>query len=281
MRIASLVCACLLALPAVAAARSGDVAALQVALRARGLYAGTVDGLRGPATTAGVRAFQARAGLLVDGIAGRRTRRALGRIGRHPWGSRTMTPGDVGWDVAVLQFKLALKGFPCGTIDGGYGSHTSGCVARFQRWAGLAADGIAGRVTMRALRGGSPRSPVSFVRPVTAAVGDRYGPRGVRFHAGLDFVSSHGAPVRAGRSGRVVFAGYDGSGFGNLLVIDHGGGIRTRYAHLSSFAVRTGQWVGSGAFVGRVGSTGLATGPHLHFEVTVRGANVDPLPALG
>src|SRR5439155_175131 len=95
-----------------------------------------------------------------------------------------------------------------------------------------------------------------------------------------------GSPVRAragpwaAAGGRVVFAGYDASGFGKLVVVDHGGGVLTRYAHLSRFAVRRGEAVGAGAPLGLVGATGRATGPHLHFEVLVRGANADPLPAL-
>src|SRR5688572_16777743 len=109
--VAAVVC---LGLPASATAAQGrgDVAALQVALRSAGTYAGTVDGILGPATVAAVRKLQRRAQLPVDGIAGRLTRRALGRLGRHPYGSRPIRLGHVGWDVAALQFKLALHAFP-------------------------------------------------------------------------------------------------------------------------------------------------------------------------
>ena len=271
----------LLVLPAAACARSADVAALQVALYARGTYSGDVDGIAGPATRSAVRRFQRRHGLVADGVAGPRTRRALGRHGRHPYGSRVLRPRKVGWDVAALQFRLAQHGFPSSTVDGGYGSHTVAAVARFQAWIGLTPDGVAGPATLRALsRTAIPSSPVALWRPVAAAVGDRYGPRGLRFHAGLDFLARYGQRVRAAAGGRVVFAGWDASGFGNLVVIAHGGGVRTRYAHLSSIAVRRGEGVAPGSLVGRVGATGRATGPHLHFEVLVRGANADPLPAL-
>ena len=117
-------------------------------------------------------------------------------------------------------------------------------------------------------------------RPLIGPVGDVFGPRGNRFHAGIDYPASTGAAVGAARSGRVVFAGRGGSGWGTLVVIAHGSGVRTRYAHLSRVAVKVGERVGTGSTIGFVGATGESTGPHLHFEVTVRGANVDPLSAL-
>ncbi len=268
-------------LPSVASARrSANVAALQVALRALGLYAGDVDGLRGPGTAASLRAFQRRAGLAVDGLLGPRSRRALGRRGRPVYGSRALASGDRGWDVAALQFKLALHGFPSGRIDGGYGAATAGAVVRFQRFAGLAADGVTGPATMRALRRSAPRSPLRFGRPVNAPIGDRFGPRGDRLHAGLDFPAPAGQVVVAARGGRVVVAGWLDGGWGSAVVVDHGLGVRTLHAHLSSVLVRPGQLVGAGRAIGRVGATGYATGPHLHWELTVRGAYVDPLRAL-
>src|SRR5919201_576997 len=95
-----------------AAAGNVDVAALQVALRARSFYAGTIDGVSGPGTRAAVRRLERAAGLPVDGVAGPRVRRRLGRLGGPPLGSRQIRPGDVGWDVAALQFRLAWRGFP-------------------------------------------------------------------------------------------------------------------------------------------------------------------------
>ena len=93
------------------------------------------------------------------------------------------------------------------------------------------------------------------------------------------FPASKGTPVAAAAPGRVVFAAA-GDGFGKLVVLQHAHGVRTRYAHLSRITVRVGQYVKTRATIGLVGSTGEATGPHLHFEVLVRGANVDPLSAL-
>jgi hypothetical protein len=257
-----------------------NVAALQVALRAAGVYEGTVDGIRGPATVAGLRRLQRRAGLAVDGILGPRTRRTLGRSGRHRYGSRAMRSGDVGWDVAALQFKLAVHGFPSGELDGALGSHTVVALRRFQSWAGLVSDGVAGRATLHALRGPPPVSPVRLLVPLRATIGDGFGPRGARFHAGTDFLAPTGSPVASAGIGRVAFTGYSPSGWGKIVVVRHRFGLRTLYAHLSAIDVRPGAFVAAGARIGRVGATGTATGPHLHFEVLLRGANVDPLSAV-
>jgi murein DD-endopeptidase MepM/ murein hydrolase activator NlpD len=263
----------------VAQAGSQRIAALQVALRARGVYHGQVDGLAGPATAAGVRRLQRRAGLIVDGIAGRRTLRALGVLGRHAIGGRTLKAGDRGFDVAALQYALESHGFPLGSVDGRFGAHTAAAVGRAQAYGGLRRDGIAGPAT-RALLTRPPAQAPPLARPIVAPVGDRYGPRGAGWHAGLDFPARTGTRVTAAASGRVAFSGYD-DGYGLTVVLDHGNGLATRYAHLSVAAVAPGTRVATGALVGRVGATGHASGPHLHFEVTVRGAATDPARALG
>jgi murein DD-endopeptidase MepM/ murein hydrolase activator NlpD len=188
--------------------------------------------------------------------------------------------GRRGWDVSALQFKLAWHGFPSGNFDGDFGPRTDTALRRYQRWAGLFADGAAGPATLAALRRSPARSPLGVNRPVRAPVTDRFGPRGVRFHTGIDFPTSYGVRVRAARSGRVVFAGWDSGGFGKLVRIAHGRRVQTWYAHLSTIRVRRGTRVSGGNVIGRVGSTGFSTGPHLHFEVRLRGAAVDPLPAL-
>ena len=232
--IAAALVAAALAAPA-ASAQSADVAALQVALRAHGLYAGTVDGVRGPQTSAGVREFQARRGLVVDGIAGPATRRAFGRRGRPRLGRRVLASGARGWDVAGLQFLLARHGFPSGPVDGGLGPRTSAALRRFQAWAGLAADGLAGAATLSRLRAPPPSSPLIFAPPVAAPVGDRFGPRGNVFHTGIDFpVADRRARSRAAGRGCVSFAGWSSGGFGNLVVIEHRLGMTSWYAHLSS-----------------------------------------------
>jgi murein DD-endopeptidase MepM/ murein hydrolase activator NlpD len=270
-----------LAAPAPAeAARSARIAALQVALLADGLYAGDVDGVAGPATVGAVRRLQTTRGLAVDGIAGPRTRRALGWHGRPGLGSRAIQAGDRGWDVAALQFRLALHGFPSGPMDGILGARGVAALGRFQAWTGLAADGVAGPATLARLRGPPPRSPLRFARPIAAPIGSRFGPRGAWMHTGLDFVAPAGAPVAAAGRGCVISAGWNAGGYGRLVVIAHRLGMTSWYAHLRSIAVRTGQCVLAGTPVGTVGASGRATGPHLHFELRLRGAALDPLGAL-
>jgi murein DD-endopeptidase MepM/ murein hydrolase activator NlpD len=266
--------------PAAIASRDAGIAALQVGLHARGLYGGTIDGVRGPATTAAVKRFQVRAGLAATGIGDAPTRQALGRYGRYLLGSRPLTRGAAGWDVAALQFLLAWPGFPSATFDGGLGVHTETALQRFQRWAGLPVDGVAGAATIAALRKAPAVCPISLAWPLQAPVGDAFGPRGNRFHAGIDLIASRGTPVGAAAPGRVEFAGFARGGWGKLVVVVHRDGVRTMYAHLSAIDVRRGQSIATGEQLGLVGATGHATGPHLHFEVRVRGAAVDPSSAL-
>ena len=96
-----------------------------------------------------------------------------------------------------------------------------------------------------------------------------------RFHAGLDFGASYGSTIRAADSGTVIMAGWYG-GYGNAVIIDHGEGITTLYGHTSQLLVSEGQTVQRGQAIALVGSTGLSTGPHLHFEVRKEGEPVDP-----
>jgi peptidoglycan hydrolase-like protein with peptidoglycan-binding domain len=273
---AALAAAAFLAPPAAAGAQSADVAALQVALRAKGLYTGTVDGVRGPQTNAAVRSFQARRGLGVDGIPGPATRRALGRRGRPRLGRRTLAAGARGWDVAALQWLLARHGFPSGQFDGGLGPRTDAALRRFQAWAGLGADGLAGPATIARLRRRPPSSPLIFAAPVAAAISDLFGPRGDSFHTGVDYPVGHGTPIAAAGRGCVSTAGRTSGGYGKLVVIEHRLGMTSWYAHLSRIAVRPGQCVVAGTLIGRAGSTGRSTGPHLHFELRLRGAAVAP-----
>jgi murein DD-endopeptidase MepM/ murein hydrolase activator NlpD len=270
----------LCASPAVAV---GDptIAALQVALRSRGAYAGTVDGIKGPQTEAAIRGFQRRHRLAVDGVAGPVTRAELGRQWRRRLGLRLLRERSHGWEVARLQFLLAWHGFPSGVFDGILGPRTGGALRSFQAWAGIGVDGVAGPATFSALRRPPPSLPYSLLRPVEAPITSGFGPRGARFHAGLDLPSPAGTPVRAAASGRVIFTGWL-DGFGRLATVSHRGGVSTYYAHLSRIEVSPGERLSAGSEVGRVGRSGImVSGPHLHFEAHVRGAAVDPTPALG
>ncbi|MCC4251089.1 MAG: peptidoglycan DD-metalloendopeptidase family protein [Pseudomonadota bacterium] len=95
------------------------------------------------------------------------------------------------------------------------------------------------------------------------------------FHAGLDFPGHRGQPINAAANGKVSFVGQR-SGYGNVVEVTHGNGLMTRYAHLSGFAAHVGDTVARGAMIGRMGSTGRSTGPHLHFEVRLNGQAINP-----
>jgi murein DD-endopeptidase MepM/ murein hydrolase activator NlpD len=271
-------------LPAAADASRANVAALQVAMRALGLYGSSIDGIAGPLTRGAVRTYQRRRGLQVDGIAGPHTRRALGRRGGPRLGSRAMRKGVRGWDVAALQFLLASRGYGPGGYDGGFGPNTDTAVRRYQSAVGLTVDGVAGPATLGALRHrrvySTPGDPVRFLRPISAAITDGFGWVGGRRHTGLDMPAAYGTRVGAAGRGRVAFAGWNSGGYGNLVVIKHRLGFESWYAHLSSIAASPGQWVVGGTTIGYVGSTGHSTGPHLHFEVRHFGTPIDPRPRL-
>jgi len=118
-----------------------------------------------------------------------------------------------------------------------------------------------------------------LIWPVAGPINSPYGLRWGSLHPGLDIGAGTGTPIQAAAVGRVIVAGYSG-GYGNLIVIDHGNGIATAYAHQSRLGVSVGQDVSQGQVIGYVGSTGFSTGPHLHFEVRVNGSPVDPMGYL-
>jgi peptidoglycan hydrolase-like protein with peptidoglycan-binding domain len=258
-----------------------DLAALQTALMSRQLYLGPVDGIAGPDTSSAIRAFQRRRGLTPTGRLDRPTRRALGSWARPELGQRPLRLGMKGWDVAELQFQLAWHGFPSGFFTGAFNQHVQAALIRFQRWANLTPDGVLGRSTLHALHGPIAACPIRLAWPLTAPISSPFGPRGFGFHSGIDLAAPTGTPVAAAAAGRVSWAGVLPGGWGNLVIVDGAAGTQALYAHLSQIEASVGERVGVGAPIGRVGATGDARGPHLHFEVRLRGAAVDPLPALG
>ena len=124
----------------------------------------------------------------------------------------------------------------------------------------------------------STPSSSGLIWPVNGPVVSPFGMRWGRLHAGIDIAVPYGTPIHAAASGTVIFAGWMG-GYGNFVIIDHGGGLSTAYGHQSSIAVGGGS-VSQGQVIGYVGCTGHCFGPHLHFEVRVNGTPVDPLGYL-
>ena len=170
-----------------------------------------------------------------------------------------------------------------GGVDGGFGAaHRRAPSAAPRPSPASPPTAIAGPATLAALSRAHRSAPRRLRRPIDAAA--RRPLRPARRLASTPASTSPPPPAPRSpppASGRVVFAGYD-DGWGLTVTLDHGNGLRTRYAHLSAIARRARRLGRAPArLVGRVGATGSATGPHLHFEVTVRGANADPGPALG
>jgi peptidoglycan hydrolase-like protein with peptidoglycan-binding domain len=158
-----------LTLASAAHAGSPQIAGLQVALRAYGLYNGPIDSIAGPMTVRGTKEFQRRAGLVPDGRAGPATRRALGPLGAPMFGHRMLHRGLFGWDVSVLQFMLASRGLLV-PVYGFFDRTTERALRRYQSSRGLASDGVAGPKTISTLVR-RKSSPTFISRAVPAAPG--------------------------------------------------------------------------------------------------------------
>lgn len=149
------------------------------------------------------------------------------------------------------------------------------------RMAAVAADSK----TVATLRRGLDAAPIRSPAPPGAALSSGFGTRldpflrQPAFHAGLDFESEQGQPIRATAAGVVTNASFSG-GYGLMVEVDHGRGLTTRFGHMSAVAVQPGQQVKAGQLLGRVGSTGRSTGPHLHYETRVDGEALDPIRFL-
>ncbi len=127
--------------------------------------------------------------------------------------------------------------------------------------------------------GSTTPSAAGLIWPVQGPITSPFGWRWGRMHEGIDIGVPYGTPIHAAAAGTVIYCGWE-EGYGNLVAIDHGGNLATAYAHQSSIVVSCGQQVAQGQVIGYVGCTGHCTGPHLHFEVRIDGAPVDPLGYL-
>lgn len=191
--IATAVALCCAAPAAAHAGANPQIAGLQVALRAYGLYLAPIDGIAGPKTAAALHAFQREKGL-PSGVADARTRAALGPLGRPLFGSRILRRGDFGWDVAVLQFLLTRRGVYRGALDGYMGPETAAALRRYQRALHLQADAVVGPRTLSAI---VHRDHVP-VRARVVEVADRWSVYVVRPGDSLTAIAAaHGTTVAA------------------------------------------------------------------------------------
>jgi murein DD-endopeptidase MepM/ murein hydrolase activator NlpD len=180
------------------------------------------------------------------------------------WGTYTVKEGDTLWNIS-RRFGIPLK--------------------ELLQANGLRETSVLqiGQVLRVPSRGGVPAAPQraqqGFIWPVNGRISSRFGPRGRGFHYGIDIIAPVGTVVRAAESGVVSYSGWM-SGYGRVVIITHASGLQTVYAHNSVNLVREGQRVNKGDPIARVGSTGNATCPHLHFEVRRNGRPVDPLEFL-
>jgi murein DD-endopeptidase MepM/ murein hydrolase activator NlpD len=180
------------------------------------------------------------------------------------WGTYTVKEGDTLWNIS-RRFGIPLK--------------------ELLQANGLRETSVLqiGQVLRVPSRGGVPAAPQraqqGFIWPVNGRISSRFGPRGRGFHYGVDIIAPVGTVVRAAESGVVSYSGWM-SGYGRVVIITHASGLQTVYAHNSVNLVREGQRVNKGDPIARVGSTGNATCPHLHFEMRRNGRPVDPLEFL-
>jgi peptidoglycan hydrolase-like protein with peptidoglycan-binding domain len=236
-----------------------NVAGLQTALAVKGFYRGPIDGIHGPRTTAALRALHQRFG--------DRTLAALGTLGRPRYGTRALRQGMVGLDVAALQFELRYHGFP-NDERGRFGTHTLLALERFQRFAGVPADGVAGRATFVALAKPPPTAPK--LRPSLAVV-----QRITTVGNAVELSCPYATPVAASVGGTVVFAANRARGYGYTVVTRDAKGFEILYGHLARIDVRRGQRIVPGALIGLAGWTGKNRAKtSLRLELRLRGAQL-------
>jgi peptidoglycan hydrolase-like protein with peptidoglycan-binding domain len=250
-----------------------NVAGLQTALAVKGFYRAAIDGIRGPQTDAALRAFRRSLRLTSVDVVDGRTLSGLGALGRPRYGTRVLRRGTVGLDVAALQFELRYHGFPNGE-RGTFGRQTVAALTRFQRYARIPADGVAGRSTYDALAIPPPaapklRSPLGAVTRATA-VGNA-----------VELSCSYATPVAAVLAGAVVFAANRAGGYGYTVITRDARGLEVVYAHLARIDVEKGKSVVPGALVGLAGWTGKKRAEaSLRLELRLRGAQLNAYDAV-
>ncbi len=206
----------------------------------------------------------------------------LGRVERHQFKQAALAAAalDVRYQVTAAELKrLGLTPAQVGTSDGVGGPFESAAnptfKALFNSWKKLdqLQDGVIAIPSDK---------PIKYDVAFTSGYGVRSDPfrSGAAMHPGIDLAGPAGTPIQATADGTVVRAGWNSGGYGNLVEVDHGRGITTRYAHLSSMAVKAGDHITRSQLVGRMGSTGRSTGSHLHYEVRIDGRAVNPIPFM-
>lgn len=278
-----------------------------------------VDGSFGPQTLAAVKSHQRAKGLAVDGFVGPATWVSLGGFpgtsagnaggtgGAPSCSSQTVRYGATGGLVRTLQARIGTS------VDGSFGPQTLSAVRAYQRSKGLTADGVVSAATWRALGGfpcgtggnttgpgtgnndddtgstppaASPGADYKLPFPAGTSYRITQSPSGLFSHSkiyskyAIDFAMPTGSTVLVSREGTVYKAGWDSYGGGNSVMVRDATGNCMQYNHLSAINLRAGQRVAQGDVVGRSGSTGNSTGPHLHLEVHLHGQPVDPKPWL-
>ena len=126
----------------------------------------------------------------------------------------------------------------------------------------------------------SPGKELDLIWPIQGKINSPFGPRGKNFHKGIDIASPSYQEVKAAMDGEVILARNSHNGYGNVVVLRHDGGLSTIYGHMNVIIAKEGEAVRQGQAIGGVGSTGRATGPHLHFELRHQGRALDPLPLM-
>lgn len=227
----------------------------------------TGDGMAGPGLVGG--AF----GASECRCAGGNQMDALG-VGGAEQGLEQLTTALLGLLLNLMQSGGGLPGLGNGAANPGLGGIAAPAAAPA---AGAPAAGIGG-----AGAAGATAPPVAgkggFSSPVGGGykVSSEFGPRNGKLHGGIDLAAPTGTPVMAAKAGTVTVSRTDNTGYGSWIGIKHDDGTETRYGHLSARDVQEGQRVNGGQVIGKVGSTGNSTGPHLHFEVRQNGNPINP-----